>query len=221
MCGRYTLATPAELIREHFDLPELPAVASRYNIAPSQESLIIAARKDGSRAAGPARWGLTPQASDWTPKRALINARVETISQKPMFRDSFARRRCLVPADGFYEWGRDAQGKTPHFFSLRNGEPFAFAGVWNHSPADGDPVTFAILTTAPNSVVQPVHVRMPVVLNRESYDLWLARRELSQSETALLATPFAESEMRSWKVSPLVNSPANDTAACIAPIGAC
>ena len=215
MCGRYTLTTPADLITSHFDLPERPEIVSRYNIAPSQETLIVAARRDGMRAAGSAIWGLKTTAA--TTKRPLINARIETVDQKPAFREAFSRRRCLVPADGFYEWQSGPHGKIPHYFSLGDGQPFAFAGIWNQPPPDSDLVTFALLTTEPNQIVRAVHRRMPVILAREDYDLWLARRQLSRSETELLAAPFPEARMQARRVSPLVNSPANDTAACIAP----
>jgi putative SOS response-associated peptidase YedK len=212
MCGRYTLATPAELITEHFDLPGTPEIVCRYNIAPSQETLIVGARRDGRRAGGLALWGLRTAAAA---KRPLINARIETVDQKPAFREAFSRRRCLVPADGFYEWQSGPGGKIPHYFSLGDGRPFAFAGIWNRPEADSDPVTFALLTTEPNHIVGAVHRRMPVILSREHYDLWLARRQLSRSETELLATPFPGSRMQVRRVSPLVNSPANDSAACI------
>ena len=215
MCGRYTLATPAELISEHFDLPAVPALEARYNIAPSQESLIVGRRGDGGRAAGLARWGLTSAAAGG--KKPQINARIETVHAKPAFRDSFARRRCLVVADGFYEWQTEAGGKVPHYFSLKDGGPFALAGIWNHPVLEGEPVTYSILTTAPNALVERVHQRMPVILKPETYDTWLKRAELASAETATLATPFPDAEMRSWPVSPLVNRPANDTAACIAP----
>jgi putative SOS response-associated peptidase YedK len=218
MCGRYTLATPAGLISEHFDLDETPEVTDRYNIAPSQEALIIAARKDGSRAAGKGRWGLAAPHLRWTKGRPPINARIETVGEKPTFRDGFERRRCLVPADGFYEWRADADGKTPCYFSLQSGDPFAFAGIWNQPTTDDDPVTFAILTTIPNPVVEPVHARMPVILRRELFDLWLARRALSTEETQGFAEPFPAERMQCWPVSQQVNSPANDTAACIAPL---
>jgi len=215
MCGRYTLATPADLISEHFDLPEPPEVVSRYNIAPSQETLIVGARRDRRRAAGLAVWGLTTSSAAASGKKPLINARIETVDQKPAFREAFSRRRCLVPADGFYEWRIDPHGKTPHYFSLGDSRLFAFAGIWNQPAADCDLVTFAILTTEPNQIVGPVHRRMPVILPRDHYDLWLAKRELSRPETEIFATPFPETRMESREVSPLVNSPANDTATCI------
>jgi putative SOS response-associated peptidase YedK len=217
MCGRYTLATPADLIMEHFDLPEVPEIETRFNIAPTQEALIIGARRDGHRAAGLALWGLTTP-SGAAAKRPLINARIETVDQKPSFREAFSRRRCLVPADGFYEWRTDSHGKTPHYFSLRDRRLFAFAGIWNQPVADSELVTFAILTTEPNQIVGPVHRRMPVILSDEHYDLWLAKRELSKLEAETFATPFAQARMESREVSPLVNSPANDTAACIQPV---
>ena len=215
MCGRYTLATPAELISEHFDLPAVPPLQARYNIAPSQESLIVGRREDGSRAAGLARWGLTSALA--AGKRPQINARIETVHQRPAFRGGFARRRCLVVADGFYEWQAGTAGKVPHYFSLRDGRPFALAGIWNQPVIEGEPVTYSILTTVPNALVEKVHQRMPVILEPETYDTWLARRELPRAETATFANPFPEAEMQCWPVAALVNRPANETAACIAP----
>lgn len=217
MCGRYTLSTPADLIGEHFDLPEPPALTARYNIAPSQESLIIGSRKNGERAAGLARWGLVTAPGAGKP-RPMINARIETAHRLPSFRDAFERRRCLVPADGFYEWRADVGGKVPCYFSLRGGKPFAFAGIWNRPTDLGAPASYAILTTRPNDIVEHVHARMPVIIGADLTELWLARRPLTAVESERIAEPFPPASMVVWEVSTLVNSPANDTAECIQPV---
>jgi len=218
MCGRYTLATPAELIGEHFDLPDPPALEPRYNIAPSQETLIIGSG-DERRAAGLARWGLTVRHRSAPSSRLLINARIETVDRKPTFKEAVARRRCLVPADGFYEWRREHTIKQPIFFSLSGGHVFAFAGIWNRPDDDDEPVRFAILTTRPNTTVESTHSRMPVIVRPSDYEQWLEQRSLTREELERFATPYSADDMTSWPVSRLVNSPAHDVPACTAPIG--
>jgi putative SOS response-associated peptidase YedK len=218
MCGRYTLSTPADLVADHFGLGETPEIAPRYNIAPSQETLIVAARDRDTRVSGPGRWGLVPP---WRATKsqvsAFINARIETAAEKPAFRSSLTRRRCLVPADGFYEWSRRAGRKQPYYFRLGSGRPMAFAGLWTRwRKEDGEQiVTFAILTTEANAQVRPIHPRMPVILRPDDYSAWLRRQELEPLVLDRLRTPYPAQAMESWPVSTFVNDPGNDSPLCI------
>lgn len=226
MCGRYTLTTPVEDLVEHLDLDREAeqelidlALAPRYNVAPSQEVLIVATR-DGRRAPRRARWGLVP--SFVQDPRAIgarwINARAETAATLPAFRAAFRRRRCLVPADGFYEWKREPgrAAKTPWRLQLAGGGPCAFAGLWERwRGADGaEIVSCAVLTTAPNALVAAVHDRMPAILPRERYAAWL-REDAPVDALAALLEPFPADRMEAWPVSTLVNRPAFDDPLCL------
>jgi len=222
MCGRFSLGATIR-IGQVFDLPNWPEIPPRYNIAPSQEvSAVIQNRETGAREFRPFRWGLVPSwAKDPAIGNRMINARSETAATKPAFRKPLRERRCLILADGFYEWKREGTRKQPHYIKLRDGAPFAFAGLWDHwAPADGDPVeTCTILTTTPNEVLQPIHDRMPVILPSSAYNVWLdpAMRDVEPLQAVL--TPYPAEEMTAYPVSTRVNNPANDTADCIAPLG--
>ena len=166
-----------------------------------------------------ARWGLIPDwANDASIGNKLINARGETVQSKPAFRDSFARRRCLIPAAGFYEWKRSSTGKRPFHFGMKDGSLFAFAGLWSAwtSQAGTTVESCTILTTAANDLLEGIHDRMPVILARESYEQWLAPAEASTHYKLLV--PFDGSLMRGYEVSTLVNTPKNDSPDCIVPI---
>ena len=212
MCGRYALFTPPDELAERFDVPT-PDIEPTYNAAPSQYLPIIPDDADEIRLA---RWGLTPEWAD--EKRDLINARAETIEEKPSFADA---KRCLVPANGFYEWVEEGNGKQPYYVSRRDGEPFAMAGLrtrWKPSSQqtgldafsdDGDdsntaePIeTFAIVTTEPEGVVKDLHHRMAVILSREREREWLSDEEFSLASA---------DELRAYPVSTAVNSPGNDS----------
>jgi putative SOS response-associated peptidase YedK len=179
MCGRYSLSSPdADLLSRRFNLPEQVEVDDepRYNIAPTDPVLAVRRSEDGANELGRLRWGLVP--GRWAEKggRPLINARAETLRSQPAFRDSFAERRCLIPADGFYEWKADEHGKRPLWFSLAEGGLFAFAGIWAGLPersGDGVLHSCAIVTTEPNRLVRPIHDRMPVVLAPDAEEAWL------------------------------------------------
>ena len=222
MCGRFSLGATIR-IGQVFDLPNWPEIPPRYNIAPSQEvSAVIQNRETGAREFRPFRWGLVPSwAKDPAIGNRMINARSETAATKPAFRKPLRERRCLILADGFYEWKREGTRKQPHYIKLRDGAPFAFAGLWDHwAPADGDPVeTCTILTTTPNEVLQPIHDRMPVILPSSAYNVWLdpAMRDVEPLQAVL--TPYPAEEMTAYPVNTRVNNPANDTADCIAPLG--
>ncbi len=217
MCGRYTLTSEAAALAERFalDAPE-QIVLPRYNIAPGQEAPVIV--NDGRSRLHLMRWGLVPS---WArePRDALINARAETLGQKPSFREAFARRRCLVPADGFYEWRRrPGVRKAPMRFTLKNGELFAFAGLWDtRRDAQGRNIhTFAIVTTEANELMRPIHPRMPVILRQDRAAAWLDAQSPAAAALDTLLAPYAADGMDAYEVSPLVNSPANDSPACAA-----
>lgn len=180
MCGRYSLSSPdADLLSRRFDLRESVEIDDepRFNIAPTDPVLAVRRGEDGGNELGRLRWGLVP--GRWAEEgkgRPLINARAETLERQPAFRESFAERRCLIPADGFYEWLTDERGKRPLWFSLPDAGLFAFAGIWAGLPersGDGVLHSCAIVTTEPNGLIRPIHDRMPVVLEREHEEHWL------------------------------------------------
>jgi putative SOS response-associated peptidase YedK len=215
MCGRYTQAQSVKELAERFGLkaPTL-TLAPRWNIAPSQQAAVVL-RERGGKALALHRWGLVPGwAADASIGNKLINARAEGLAEKPSFRQAFKQRRCLVPADGFYEWGKD---KTPYLFKPEKTELVAFAGLWEEwRDTEGKPLrSFTIVTTSAAPVVKPVHGRMPVILPREKEDLWLDPSTDRGLLEELLA-PFPG--LKSHPVSPLVNSPASEGPDCAKPV---
>lgn len=220
MCGRYSLSASGEKLAEQFQLAEIPELAPRYNIAPTQEVAVVRQCAEGRQLAL-LRWGLIPSwAKDPSIGARMINARAETVAEKPAFRSAFVRRRCLVPADGFYEWKRTAGGKQPFFFQMRDGRPLAFAGLWEQwkSPDGGQIESYTILTTDANELLRPVHDRMPVILPPDAYDLWLDPDVQKPDVLLALLHPYPEEAMTAYPVSMRVNSPANDDPQCIAPV---
>ena len=195
MCGRFTLRTPHTKLLERFGA----AVQPRYNVAPTQLVLIVRALGN-ERELVPMRFGLAG------PQGQLINARSETAAKKPTFRDSYRERRCLVPADGFYEWQRIGKQKQPFFIAMKDQSGIAFAGLWQ-----GD--AFAILTTEANELLAPLHDRMPVILDPEDYDLWLDPTTRLDQLPAL--KPYPADRMEAFPVNPRVNNAANDDARCL------
>ncbi|QOJ00294.1 MAG: SOS response-associated peptidase [Phycisphaeraceae bacterium] len=219
MCGRISLNTPTEVLAAFFGV-RLPAAHSpRYNIAPSQPTLIL--RRDDTHPgalAALARWGFVPA---WrrtgTPGPAPINARAETAAQSRLFAEALRRRRCVVPASGFYEWQAAApRGKRPFHISSTRAEPLALAGLWSPPAAGCDLPTFAVLTCPPNAVMRPIHDRMPVVLAREDVDAWLDPACDPATIDALLR-PAPDDALVAREVSTRVNSPAHDDPACLEP----
>jgi len=219
MCGRFTQAKPGEVVAELFGLAEVPSLAPRYNIAPTQDVAAVRARADGGREIALLHWGLVPS---WAKDRAIgarmINARAETAAEKPAFRAALRARRCLVVADGFYEWQRLGSRKQPFYIAFRDGRAFGFAGLWETwRGAGGEGLdSCAILTTTPNDVVAPVHDRMPVIVPPEAYGEWLAPDERDPARLLPLLAPHPAGEMHAFPVSLRVNNPANDDASCVA-----
>ena len=213
MCGRFQLKPPEDWMEE-FGLNEPPDLTPRYNIAPSQE--VIAVREaGGEREAALLKWGLVPYwAEDPAVGNRMINARAESVDRRPAFREPFRKRRCLVPADGFYEWRRVGRARDPFLIKMADGHTFGFAGVWDRwKKEDARIESCAILTTAANELVAPIHDRMPVILDRESYDLWLDP-DADEEEIRALLRPFPSDRMIAFPVSPRVNSPAVDDPEC-------
>ncbi len=220
MCGRYTLADSEALDPSDFGLIQVPSgLSPRYNIAPTQPAPVIPNWLP--REVAFFRWGLIPSwARDPTIASRLINARAETLVQKPAFREAFRRRRCLVLADGFYEWRRDRRSRVPFRFRRRDSRVFAFAGLWEswRSPEGREVRSFTIITTGANAVVAPVHDRMPVVLPREAHDPWLDPSPADPAALAHWLRPCPDNLLVAYEVSPLVNSAVRDDPACIAPV---
>ncbi|PYS89593.1 MAG: hypothetical protein DMF64_17335 [Acidobacteria bacterium] len=219
MCGRFSQRTPAKKIAQKFGVEEVPPLLERYNVAPAQVVLGIRAG-DGMREATFFKWGLVPRwAKDPAIGNKLINARAETVTEKPSFREAFLRQRCFIPADGFFEWARQGDRKQPLYFHLRDGEPFAIAGLWERWEGDGGPLeTCTLLTTEANDLIAPYHDRMPVILKPEDYDRWLDAGARQAEILRPLLRPYPQEEMNAYAVSPLVNSPSNDGPRCIEPL---
>lgn len=221
MCGRFTLTVDPADLKEAFGDFIFPAqFAPRYNIAPSQP--VLAIPNDGKNKADFFLWGLIPSwAKDPTIASKLINARGETIAEKPSFRGSFKYKRCLIPADGFYEWKAEAgrKTKTPYFIHMKDRKPFAFAGLWDewHSP-DGNAIrTCTIITTTPNALMADLHNRMPVILDKSQFADWLNPMPQTAENLIHLIQPFPADKMSAHPVSTLVNAPSNDRSELIAP----
>lgn len=224
MCGRFTLAAPASVLASLFDVQPEPQLAPRFNIAPTQPVAIVRMNQDGTaRAWTHVRWGLIPSwAKDPSIGARMINARSETVADKPSFRAAYKRRRCLVPTDGFYEWKKVAGGKQPYHITVNQGQPFAIAGLWEswHGPDGMDLQTCTLLTTEANALMRPLHDRMPVILAPEDYEMWLTTDGEDPTELSLLRhllRPFDAAPMTAIPVSTYVNNVRNEGPACIAP----
>lgn len=222
MCGRFTLFASMPALSDRFGAPPAEELSPRYNIAPAQRILAVRpSPATGMREFTRLRWGLVPSWSrDPTIGNRLINARAETAPSKAAFRSAFRSRRCLLPSSGFYEWMRLVGGKQPYFIRLRDGEPFALAGLWEPGTAGGEaqPETCAILTTEANAVVSPIHDRMPVIVRREHYGRWLDSGPESADSLKGVLEPYSPEEMETWPVAPFVNNPKVDDKSCIDPV---
>ena len=224
MCGRFAQAASPEAIAELFDLPRaaVPDYTPRYNLAPTQPALVLRRHPHtGERELTFLVWGLIPSwARDPGIGSKLINARAETLAEKPAFRAAFRRRRCLVPADGFYEWKKRGQGKQPYFIARKDGKPMALAGLWEHwQGPDGSVIeSFTLITTEPNELVRQLHNRMPAILPQDAFDLWLDPETDLDTLQQLLLTPYPAALLTAWPVSTRVNSPAHDAPDLIEPL---
>lgn len=219
MCGRYRLSRRKQLVEEYFDCPsDEQEWAPRYNIAPTRPVPVIRQHpKEPIRRLSLMKWGLIPSwAKDSSGSASMINARSETASTKPAFRDALKSRRCLIPADGFYEWVRTAKPKQPYCFEVNDGELFAFAGLWDRwkDPSGNWIRTCAILTTTPNAVTSAVHDRMPVILDPNNYELWLDPGMKDVGAVSDLLKPCNTRLMRCYPVSTRINRVVNDDEEC-------
>ena len=225
MCGRYTVSTPPEILADLFELAQIPLFPPRFNVAPTQEAPIVRVLAPGEpRRLDLVRWGLIPT---WAKEAAIgnrmINARADGVAEKPAFRSSFKKKRCLVVADGFYEWKKEGAAKQPYWIHRRDRQPFAFAGLWSSwkDPEKGEWLdTFTILTTDANETVRPIHDRMPVILDREEYRLWLDPEVEDTARLQELLVPAPAVDLAAIPVSRAVNSPAHESSDCIAPLTA-
>jgi putative SOS response-associated peptidase YedK len=219
MCGRFTMATHVEALEERFHAHLSTEVAApTYNAAPSQAQLTIL--NDHTDAIVRAAWGFVPEWADGRPDvKPLINARAETVATKPFFRDAFKKKRCLVLADGFYEWKRAGKGKVPYRIALKTEEPFAFAGIWSavHDAQGVVQPTFAILTTEANALVSQIHNRMPVILREQDEEDWLNPSLALDAAQALLG-PLPADLLMMYEVSSKVNSPVYNTPDVLQPV---
>jgi putative SOS response-associated peptidase YedK len=216
MCGRFSLTQSAEIIAQTFELPEVSPNSPRYNIAPTQQVATI--RQNSQRQFQWMRWGLIPSwAKDLSIGNRLINARAETLAEKPSFRNAYKQRRCLIIADGFYEWQKVENRKQPYYFQMKDGKPFAFAGLWEtwQSPQGEEIISCTIVTTDANAIAEPIHPRMPVILPPDSYAQWLDSSVTDSKILQGLLQPYDSEAMKTTAVSSTVNNPANDTLECI------
>ncbi len=216
MCGRFTLRAPVSAIAKQFSLFDLEPLEPRFNVAPTQTVAVVRAAADGgSRQLAGLRWGLVPGwAKDPSIGNRLINARAETAAEKPAFRAAFRRRRCLVAADGFYEWQKTGSRRQPYFFHLADDRPFGFAGLWEvwEGPDHSTLESCTILTTDANDVVRPIHDRMPVIVALEDYARWLDPRLERAEEVASVLCPYEGDDLSAYPVSARVNSPTHEGA---------
>ena len=221
MCGRFTLGATAIDLAAQFSLATVPPWTPRYNIAPTQEVLVVRQpAPQASREARLHRWGLVPSwAKDPAIGNRLINARAETVASRPAFRLAFKERRCLVLADGFYEWHTEGARKQPYHIRLRDGRPFAFAGLWEHWEGEEAAIdSCTLLTTTPNEVMRPLHDRMPVIVSVAEYDQWLDCRGQDTEHLHEMLRPYPGEDLIAYPVSKRVNNPANETPECLAPL---
>lgn len=228
MCGRYTLTVFQQQLAEEFETYELEHLEPRYNIAPTQRAPIVrVAAESGKRELVMHKWGLIPHwAKDPTIGNRMINARAETAVEKPAFRTAMKRQRCLVPCTGFYEWkvldpAAKKPAKQPYYIRRRDEGVFAFAGLWDRwrSPEGEEIGSFTILTTEPNELMRNLHDRMPVIIPREAYGVWLDNQLLDAERLASLLRPFPDGELAVHPVSNRVNSPKFDHPSCVQAVG--
>ncbi len=219
MCGRFALVSPAELLVKILLLNRTPDLQPRFNISPTQNAPAVRVEpKTNERELSFLRWGLVPSWSkDMSKSARMINAKSETAFENPAFRKAARKRRCLIPADGFYEWKRMGKEKQPFYFHRSDKTPFAFAGLWERwiGPDEITVESYTILTTESNDIVSPIHNRMPVILPPEHYSRWLDPNIHEPAELQDLFDPYPAEEMNAYPVSSHVNNPQHDDARCI------
>jgi putative SOS response-associated peptidase YedK len=222
MCGRFTLTVDPAQLQEAFPWVETPSdLTPRFNIAPSQPVAVVA--NNGGNRLEFFSWGLIPSwAKDPSIGNRLINARAETLAEKPSFRNALRRRRCLILADGFYEWKKNpgSKQKTPMYIRMKTGKPFAFAGLWEvwNSPEGSTILSCTVITTEPNQLLEGIHNRMPVILPEQTYSDWLDPTERRPEELTGFLRPYQDGELEAYPVSTLVNKPSNELPECIRPL---
>lgn len=222
MCGRFTRTADLNTIAKRFGVATMAderASPQRYNIAPTQTVIVVG--DDGTRSLTEMQWGLIPSwAKDPSIGNRMINARAETLAVKPAFRVALRKRRCLVVADGFYEWQQRGRTKQPFHIVLKSREPFGFAGLWDTwtSPDGKEILTCTIITTEANELLKPIHDRMPVILARDAEALWLDPKTQDPSRLLPLLTPYPAKDMEVYPISTWVNNPTHDNPECIQPL---
>ena len=221
MCGRFTLTLDTKQLRDAMPWLTIPeGLQPRFNIAPTQPVAVVP--NDSKKRLDFFTWGLIPSwAKDPQIGSRLINARAETLAEKPSFRSAYRRRRCLILTDGFYEWKQvpGRKSKIPMYIHMQDASPFAFAGLWENwqSPDGSEILSCTIITTQPNAAVRDIHNRMPVILPKDAYEIWLTPGEVAVQKLDPLLKPYTNSDMVAYPVSTLVNSPANESSECILP----
>jgi putative SOS response-associated peptidase YedK len=219
MCGRYSLIATVDQLLEEFDLADAGELEARYNIAPSEHIPVIRVR-EGVRRLDSLKWGLVPSwAKDPEIGHRMINARAETVSEKPSFRAALKRRRCIIPATGFFEWKRDGKKKIPYYFRAKSGPLFGLAGLWEHwEGEDGLLETCTIITTTANTLVGKIHDRMPVILKKSNYSAWLDIGGEITGGVGEVFSPYPEGEIDAYEVSGEVNSPKAEGSNLVEPV---
>ena len=218
MCGRFSLTISGDEVAKYFQVKEVQDCLPRYNIAPSQEVVTIVQGLQSQRQLKAMRWGLIPSWSkDVKIGSKLINARGETVAEKPSFRNAFKHRRCLIIANGFYEWQNLSNSKQPYYIHLKSRQPFAFAGLWSvwNSGQTEEVLSCCIITTEANELMKPLHHRMPVILSRDAYSQWLGPNVSNRDMLESFLTPYESDAMFAYKVSQKVNRPTNDHPDCL------
>lgn len=220
MCGRFVLEHSPEQLMKAYRLSSVPELSPRYNIAPSQQIAVVRQQNGGDRDLTSLQWGLIPS---WSKDSAIgykmINARSETVHEKPSFKQAFHARRCIIPVSGFYEWEKRGKEKIPHYIHLRDGDIMSLAGLWERwtSPEGKGLETCTILTMAANSLVKKLHDRMPVILHRAEFEVWLDRDIDDVNRLTELFHPYPSDQLEMYVVASDVNSPTNDSPGCIIP----
>ena len=221
MCGRFDLHLPIEFLADYFGVPVLQGLHPHFNISPTQQVLVIRTDQAGSRHFAFLKWGLIPSwAKDLSIGSKLINARSETVDVKPSFRNAFKYQRCVVPANGFYEWENVGGKKKPLYVKMKDDSPMIFAGLWDHwKSAEGNVIeSCTILTSTSNDLIKPLHDRMPVILDKQDVDLWLDPQVKAPGKLKNLFIPCSPEKMEMFPVSEIVNSTRNDIVECILPL---